>query len=74
MLRIRKPRNFNWTSIFVVSLIGTLSGIYIYNPLLKRYVEEEIKGNKQKNQGRSKKLIKYCEIYKKLKFFITDEQ
>lgn len=46
MLRIRKPRNFNWTTIFVVSLIGTLSGIYIYNPLLKRYVEEEIKGKK----------------------------
>lgn len=53
MLRIRKPRNFNWTTIFVVSLIGTLSGIYIYNPLLKRYVEEEIKGKKDNKQSKS---------------------
>ncbi|KAL7019992.1 hypothetical protein ACKWTF_011332 [Chironomus riparius] len=53
MLRIRKPRNFNWTTIIVVSLIGTLSGIYIYNPLLKRYIDEELtakKDNKQNEQ------------------------
>ncbi|CAG9808668.1 unnamed protein product [Chironomus riparius] len=60
MLRIRKPRNFNWTTIIVVSLIGTLSGIYIYNPLLKRYIDEELTAKKDNKQIQIKRLMYLC--------------
>lgn len=40
MLRIRKPKNFNWKSIFLVCTLGSLGGYYIYQPLLQSKVKE----------------------------------
>jgi preprotein translocase subunit SecF len=41
MLRIRKSRNFSFLSIAIVSVVGVISGIYIYQPLLAKYAKEE---------------------------------
>lgn len=52
-MRIRKPRNFSFIQLAVVSAIGVFGGAYIYQPLLLKFIngedprpKKEIKGEK----------------------------
>lgn len=44
---IRKPRGISTTQIFIVTIIGVIGGVYIWRPLLHKYMHENnIKENK----------------------------
>lgn len=45
MLKIKKPRAFKWLDLTIVSVLGVLGGVYIYQPLLKRNKIEQEKSN-----------------------------
>lgn len=47
MLKIKKPKSFNWKNIIVACLLGTLSGIYIYQPIIAKQHESIEKSNNQ---------------------------
>lgn len=40
-MRIRKPRYLSTTDIYVATILGVISGIYIWKPIFSKYKDPE---------------------------------
>jgi len=40
VLKIRKPKNFSIGQVLIVSVIGILTGVYIWQPLIVKHKKE----------------------------------
>lgn len=60
-MRIRKPRNFSFIQLAVVSVVGVFGGAYIYKPLLLQFINgEDPRAAKEKvKKGKRKKIAQF---------------
>lgn len=40
-MRIRKPRHITTFQLIVVAAVGIIGGVYIYQPLFRKFLREE---------------------------------
>jgi hypothetical protein len=59
-MRIRKPRNFSFIQLAVVSAVGVFGGAYIYQPLILQFISGKDPGQKQEIQEIAKGEGKFC--------------